>query len=558
MAFNVFAFLWQVQRLGFVAQMATLPLRDDNGVSRLPFQVLTLPLLYCLLRPHCLQSFYFSGILSASAMLWRYISDGLNSALSYLLFVEVLFLVRCVPTILRMMRKNDQANQTTENWHHLMLKDISKCCRDSATLLYFLSGLHKMNFDYFVPAKGCAFTMIAGNLGLYTPSLLKYAHHFGWAATISSVVLEFGHPLITMYAQWNKFEVLLLTAFHLGINTPAPYGAPTFTYLMIHVLCVCNLDLYDEMCAILRSIWALVALIVKRYVSSFTLCLSVVIISLGMANLPLETLCLGNEEIEVAVMIYNVIGAVLLVMSAYRQITGRSYIRMEQSEQDCQIQTSPTSTIRHGLHVRLMYIMILLLMLLHGLQPYFGLSTIGVFSMYSNLQPYATTSNGETNKHFFMPRKQSQLQGHHVKVLESTSSTFLCAAIQQDRPEIRSLLHDIGINSTIVYTPLMYFHRIAIGNTFEDCHDYERDVDLVFRPYMMTKTQFARLALAKRNEDSPSYVKYQDMQTNDINILHLPMKERESYPVFDENTWTESLLYTVPFYEEDPSLCYTA
>ena len=72
MAFSAFAFLWQVQRLGFVAQMATLPLCDDNGVSGLPFQVLTLPLLYCLLCPYCLQSFYFSGILSALAMLWRY------------------------------------------------------------------------------------------------------------------------------------------------------------------------------------------------------------------------------------------------------------------------------------------------------------------------------------------------------------------------------------------------------------------------------------------------------------------------------------------------------
>ena len=121
MTLNVFALLWQIQRLGFVAQMATLPLRDDTGASRLPFQVLTLPLLYFVLRPHCPWAFYIGGMLSTTALALRYVTNGLNSALAYLLFVEALFLVRCTPTIILMRkRKNEKVNET---------KPMEKCGR---------------------------------------------------------------------------------------------------------------------------------------------------------------------------------------------------------------------------------------------------------------------------------------------------------------------------------------------------------------------------------------------------------------------------------------------
>ena len=558
MTLNVFALLWQIQRLGFVAQMATLPLRDDTGASRLPFQVMIFPLLYFALRPHCPWAFYIGGMCTMTATLLRYVTNGVNSGVVYLLFVEALFLVRCTPTIILMRkRKNEKVNETKQNWHQLVLNDISKCSRDSATLLYFLSGLHKMNSDYFEPAKGCAFTMIAGNLALYTPSLLKYTHHLGWAASIGSVVLEFGHPVMTMYARWNEFEVALMTVFHLAINTPAPYGAPTFTYVMLHILCICNLDVYDEICSLLRSIWASMTLVGKTNVSSLTLSLSVVIIGVGLAaNISYD------EGIEFTVMVYNFIGALLIFIGAYlKRSRGSSNKRIERSSSGGQIQTSSSSINHHGLLNRAMYIIVLLLMFLHGLQPYFGLSTVGVFSMYSNLQPYVSKSSGEANRHFFMPRLSSQLQGHHIKVLESTSSTFLCAAIQQDKPEIRDMLHDIGINSKFVYTPLMFFHRIAIGNSYEDCHYYDRTAEMVFKPYTMTQSQFMRLALAKRSDDSPSTVKYQDMSTGDVHVLSLPVTDYDMNETFDimlETFQIQSMAYTFPFYGEEPTLCYTA
>lgn len=81
---------------------------------------------------------------------------------------------------------------------------------------------------------------------------------------------------------------------------------------------------------------------------------------------------------------------------------------------------------------------------------------------------------------------------------------------------------------------------------------------MVFKPYTMTRTQFIRLALAKRSDDSPSTVKYQDMTTGDVNVLSLPVKGNDLNVIFDVTTWTERLIYSFPFYGEEPTLCYTA
>jgi len=256
------------------------------------------------------------------------------------------------------------------------------------------------------------------------------------------------------------------------------------------------------------------------------------------------------------VMMYNCILALLIVVSAYLQNSQYSFLRIEHHKQYSEI-TANSTNMRIGFRVKTLYIMVLLVMFFHGLQPYFGASTMGVFSMYSNLQPYVTANGLQMNRHLFMPRAPSTLQGQHIKILESNSSTFLCANLQQDKPEIRLSLHEIGMSSTINYTPLMYLHQIAIGQTFDECHDYEKNVTLIFKPYIMTKSHFYRLISAKRSDDPPSFVKFQDMSTSKVHtLLHPPINQQGS--MMSSNTRYENLLYTVPFFEEDPTSCYTA
>eukprot|EP00588_Corethron_pennatum_P015575 CAMPEP_0194267404 /NCGR_PEP_ID=MMETSP0169-20130528/1914_1 /TAXON_ID=218684 /ORGANISM="Corethron pennatum, Strain L29A3" /LENGTH=290 /DNA_ID=CAMNT_0039008229 /DNA_START=905 /DNA_END=1777 /DNA_ORIENTATION=- len=289
-----------------------------------------------------------------------------------------------------------------------------------------------------------------------------------------------------------------------------------------------------------------------------TLSLGVLIIGVYTANLASPEIGLTNELIEAHVRAYNCILGLLIFMAACLQNFRFSYVKHEQLHTEI---GHKATTMVIGIYGNVAYFLLMIMMLLHGLQPYFGASTIGVFSMYSNLQPYVTTNGKDMNRHLFMPRAVSALQGKQIKILESTtSSTFLCAVVRQDRPEIRDQLsNEAGTESRINYTPAMHYHQVAIGNSFAECHDYESsEATLKFKPYLMTKSHFLQLLSAQRIDQLPSIVEFQDMTTNSVHTLHLPIANYDSISSLDNDIRTQSVLYTVPFFEDDPVACYTA
>ncbi|MBK9166831.1 MAG: HTTM domain-containing protein [Bryobacterales bacterium] len=260
--------------------------------------------------------------------------------------------------------------------------------------LYFFSGWHKLNADYFLHDTGCGaakYLQLAKRL-----PFLPQSEAFLSAAAVTPVALELALPVVLLVRRTRPWAVIAACAFHFALGLAGYPRFSTVSYALL-LLFVPNPR-------------------VVRIPVRFRFPMLTAIPAAGAA-VAAGVLLPRTAALRIEMALFCAYSVVLLgaALVAARRDRGEP-------------EPAETWTAAH---------LALLLVVLSGLSPYLGLRTLNTFSMYSNLRVEGGTSN-----HFAVPagwqivgwqRDMVEIESSNVPGLQALAGSGLAAPYEQMR-----------------------------------------------------------------------------------------------------------------------------
>ena len=284
---------------------------------------------------------------------------GLANHSNIILFV-CLFLI---PLQLRRCLKEDAETQTNETVATL---------RWVVLVMYFFTGFHKLNEDFFDPTVTCAFDKMEDYLSLFRLQVEDLPMWMQGIVPASVVVMELVPPVLFLFRRTQKFGIAMILLIHALL---APVGFADFSSLGMSLLW-----LYV-------SADALNAMPNRRYFSAMAIAFIAMQLLFAIWRIP------TRDEV------YNDIEGAILVLAFVP--VWFMYFRAN-------VPGPAMHWPRPWLHRAF-----LVFMVFFAMNNYLGLRTAGTMSMFSNL-----VTEGERSNHFLLGSNPIKVFGFQEDIVE--------------------------------------------------------------------------------------------------------------------------------------------
>ena len=448
---SVFTFLW--------SQVAALQLGKLWTESRmLPFSVLSIAIVLALIYPR--SSSTFALLVIESFILFCY--GSLSNHVIVSIFV-------CF-TVLVSYSKDRAiwAARTTGNVRLLV------------GALYLITGLHKLNADWFNPRYSCANLMIAGSFAVVrvipdwvTTAILPYVPVFAVGVELVLGLLW----LLPSHLMIRRLAAILGAGMHIMLAFPlSPMSVYPFSVLMV--------PLYVFL--VPEDVVSGVRWILERKrgaLAAFGLLFGTCIMNLehwiGLREPMYEYPAYSSWPLAVT---WNSIAWVLMLVMVLVGLIGRVSFCRDHADSDASPRTN-TKLQRTPLGY-----FFAVSLFVFGFLPYLGLRTYPALAMFSNLR-----TEGRNQNHFFLPRSLDVFgyQRDTVKILDSDSARF-----RNFQVDLGELFHD-GTQS--------YLDKFNISNEFFIVPPSWRDTSPGFRPFEVPVIEFRRRASQARGSQDQQF-----------------------------------------------------
>lgn len=243
-----------------------------------------------------------------------------------------------------------------------VFSEIQGTLRWLIVIVYFFAALAKMNWSYFVPAISCSGVFGSQTLGLFGIEI-ELPDQIAQLIALWSLIMEIALPILLIVPSTRRVGVWLGMLFHLSLSLHyikyfANFSSAMFVLLASWLNEEGSARVYNGLKTRFSAL---------NHVSIATVVLLVILSFIGL---------IGGTE-------YVIVRHLIFLAFALR-LTFLTFCGGEQSR----------NLIRVGAPIGL----VILLELVNGFAPYFGLKTRSALTMYSNLRIEPDYSN-----HFFMP-----------------------------------------------------------------------------------------------------------------------------------------------------------
>lgn len=285
-----------------------------------------------------------------------------------------------------------------------LLERFAPVMRAAVIIIYLFAVLHKLNWDFLNPAISCGTAMLHD-----LTSRLPFSPDYAWAPLASiwaTLAIELALPVLLLFRKTRHYALALGLPFHLMLGLIGHRKFSAFIFACYFLFTEEKFtEALNERVRTLRRWFAQwqrrhPALTARRVTWSS---LSVLLAGIA-AGFGLELLDLKRME-KSSWLLWSLIAIAAYVLVLFQQ----KFLRMP----------APAMAL-HWSYPGWLWLLPALLVF-NGMNPYLGLKTHVVFSMYSNLR----TEAGEWN-HLFMPKwlKVAKFQDDLVEIIDTSWQEF--------------------------------------------------------------------------------------------------------------------------------------
>ena len=297
-------------------------------------------------------------------------------------------------------------------------------------LVYWLSVLHKLNYDFVNPDTSCASYMYRR-----VSEALPFFPHTVWAEYLSiwgTLLAEAALPVLLLWRRTWQLGLVAALSFHLMLAFDPTPGIYSFTGLLFALFILVLPDTF--VAAALERLNVFVERVGRRR-----------LLAVRIGGLLLMAGILGYGATRADGWAFQPTFVLFLVWATL-VITGYlvTLFGMPQPEGRASAPAAPPKPERPALATPAWLWVLPCVVLLNGLNPYLGLRTQLSFSMFSNLR-----TEGGISNHLFMPRLLSL--GHYQE--------DLVEIVESDDPDLAAY------HQAQLLLPYFEFRRIVSGLT---------------------------------------------------------------------------------------------
>lgn len=308
----------------------------------------------------------------------------------------------------------------------------------SLMLLYFLTGIHKLNYAFFDPEVSCATRLFVPKHGVGGSNHLQIMGNISVAGTL---FVELVAPLLFFVPVFFKPLFFFCVLFHLVIGTMGIYDFSTFSIAILALFYLRDLDLTS-----------LITNFIPQRVQYF---LRPLVVYWPAIFITLSFIGKGRGYLW-GVMAIGVLG-----------VTFKALLKASN--------VSLFSEIRISKWPLLIWIPFGILIVVNGMSPYLGIKTTSTFSMFSNLR----IGLGSESNHFIFKNPISPWHSSFndwIIIEESNSDNLQDIARQEKRVSyyvLKSYVQNMALEEDVKEYPLSVSYvrkgeRYRVKNAFED------------------------------------------------------------------------------------------